>query len=92
MARAEIRTQRMELVTASRRLEYLQDTVLPRRQLMGRRALERYNAMLLSAYDLLELRAEQAQVQEEFIEARRDVEVALAELERAVGGQLPGRG
>lgn len=91
IARAEIRTQRMELVTATRKLEYLQGTVLPRRQTVGARAAERYNAMLLSAYDLLELRAEQAEVQEEFIEARRDVQVALAELERAVGGQLPGR-
>ncbi len=90
MARAEIRTQRMELLTASRKLKYLQDTVLPRRQTVGKRALERYNAMLLSAYELLELRAEQARTQEEFIEARREVQVALAELERAVGGQLPG--
>lgn len=89
MARAEIRTERMDLVTATRKLAYLQETVLPRRQTVGARAAERYNAMLLSAYDLLELRAEQAEVQEEFIEARRDVEVALAELERAVGGKLP---
>lgn len=91
MARAEIRTRRMELVTATRKLEYLRGTALPRRQTVGARAAQRYNAMLLSAYDLLELRAEQAEVQEEFIEARRDVQVALAELERAVGGQLPGR-
>ena len=88
-ARAEIRTKRMELVTATRKLAYLRETVLPRRQTVGARAAERYNAMLLSAYDLLELRAEQAEAQKEFIEARCDVEVALAELERAVGGKLP---
>ena len=48
-------------------------------------------ADLLAHYDAFKARgeAEQAEAQKEFIEARCDVEVALAELERAVGGKLP---
>lgn len=56
---------------------------------MSQRGLERYNAMLIGAYDLLELRAEQAEAEQMLIHAQRDYRVAVAELERAVGGRLP---
>lgn len=89
VARSEIRTHREELVTAARSAEYLRQTVLPRRELVGQRALERYNGMLLSAYQLLELRAQQAEAHAAYVEARREYWTAYAELERAVGGRLP---
>lgn len=88
-ARSEIRTHREELVTASARANYLRQTVLPRRQRVGQRAIERYNGMLLSAYELLELRAQQVDAHIGYIEARREYWTARAELERAVGGRLP---
>ncbi len=88
-ARSRIRVERERLVIARRRVLYLRDTVLPRWEALGERALERYNGMLIGAYDLLDLRAEALGAQREHIEALRDYWVARARLERAVGGRLP---
>ncbi len=89
VARSTIREHRERLVASSRRVRYLRDTVLPRRATLGQRALERYNAMLIGAYELLEIRAEQVHSEAEYVEALRDYWIAHAELERAVGGKLP---
>jgi len=88
-ARSHIRVQRERLVIARRRVQYLAETVLPRWETLSARALERYNGMLLGAYDLLDLREEALRVRQDHIEALRDYWVARAELERAVGGRLP---
>lgn len=87
--RSHIRMHRSELVTTRAKAEYLRDTVLPRRTLVGQRALERYNAMLLGAFELLELRDEQLESQLRYVQARHDYWVARATLEWAVGGELP---
>ena len=89
VARSHIRLHREQLVGARRRYAYLRDTVLPRRQTVGARAIERYNAMLIGAYELLEIRAEQVESRAEYVQAMRDYWVARAELERSVGGKLP---
>ncbi|MBL4683897.1 MAG: TolC family protein [Nannocystaceae bacterium] len=51
--------------------------------------MERYNAMLIGAFELLEIREGQVEAQHELLEARHAYWVARAELERAVGGRLP---
>lgn len=89
VARSQIRTQREALVGSARRVEYIRDTVLPRRVTIGARALERYNAMLIGAYELLHIREEQVESQHAYVRALRDYWVARAQLERAVGGRLP---
>ncbi len=88
-ARSHIRVHRRELTTTRAKAEYLRDTVLPRRKQVGQRALERYNAMLLGAFELLELRHEQVESELHYVDAREDYWVARAFLEWAVGGQFP---
>lgn len=88
-ARSRIRTRRQALVTSRERALYFRDVVLPRRQRLGQLALEQYNGMLIGAYELLETRAEQIAAQTEYVHALRDYWIARADLERAVGGQLP---
>ncbi|MCH9679957.1 MAG: TolC family protein [Deltaproteobacteria bacterium] len=91
-ARSHIRVHRQRLITARRRVDYMRDVVLPRRQTITARALERYNGMLIGAYDLFDIRAEEVMAQQHYVEALRDYWVARAELERAVGGRLPTAG
>ena len=57
---------------------------------MSALALERYNAMLIGTYDLLEIRTEGMEVEEHAVEALRDYWAARAELELATGGRLGG--
>lgn len=89
VARSEIRVHREELVTARRKVDYYKETVLPQREVIGTRALEQYNGMLIGAYELLETRAAQLEVQQDYVEAVRGYWVARADLELAVGGRLP---
>lgn len=91
-ARSEIRAERAALSTARQRAEYIRDTMLPRLATVSGRALERYNAMLIGAHELLEIRAERVEAQHEWVEARRDYWTARAELEWSVGGRLPSPG
>jgi cobalt-zinc-cadmium efflux system outer membrane protein len=91
-ARSHIREHRAQLITARRKVDYLQTTVLPRRERIGARALERYNGMLIGAYDVIELRNEQIDARHEYVEALREYWTARAELEMAVGGLLPAGG
>lgn len=88
-ARSKIRVGRERLVLAHRRAQYLRDVVVPRHDRLGGEALLRYNAMLIGAYDLLEIQSGAIEARIELAEAERDYWVARAELERAVGGQLP---
>jgi cobalt-zinc-cadmium efflux system outer membrane protein len=89
VARSHIRLHREQLVIARRRVAYIRDTVLPRRETVGARALERYNAMLLGAYELLQLGADQVESRAQYVHALQDYWVARADLERSVGGSLP---
>lgn len=88
-ARSQIREGRVALQTARAKAAYVRETVLPRRMVVGTRAMERYNAMLIGAFELLEIRQGQVEAQHELLEARRAYWVARAELEWAVGGRLP---
>jgi len=88
-ARSEIRGHRASLLSHREQALYLRDTVLPRRNTLGQRALERYNAMLIGAFELLEVRAGKVKAQRDYVEALHAYWVARAELELAVGGHLP---
>lgn len=86
--RSEVREHRVALGMARRAVAYMHEQVLPRWDQIGQLALERYNAMLIGTYELLELRAEALEAQEQAVEALRDYWVARAELELALGGGL----
>lgn len=90
VARSEIRLHRAQLVTARNKAVYVREHALPRQGRISQLALERYNAMLIGTYDLLEIRAEGIEVEEHAVQALRDYWVARAELELALGGRLEG--
>jgi cobalt-zinc-cadmium efflux system outer membrane protein len=90
VARSEIRLHRAALESARSKAEYVRGQALPRQEQIARLALERYNAMLIGTYDLLEIRTEGIEVEEHAVEAVRDYWVARAELELALGGRLEG--
>jgi outer membrane protein, heavy metal efflux system len=90
VARSEIRLHRAELETARNKAKYVEEQALPRQTRIGALALERYNAMLIGTYELLEIRADGIEVEEHAVQARRDYWAARAELELAAGGRLAG--
>ena len=89
-ARSEVREQR-DLMIAHRDLaEYYGKVLLPLRGKILGLTLEHYNFMLKGTYDLLLAKQQEAETEREYIEAWRDYWIARTELERAVGGKLPG--
>lgn len=78
------------LLAARDAAEYYTQRLLPRRQEILRETLLHYNAMQVSNYVLLAAKAEEQTAERESIDALRDYWIARAELERAIGGKIPG--
>ena len=88
--RSEVRQAR-DLMIASRDLAaYYQTVLLPQRVQILDLTLRHYNMMLKGAYDLLLAKQNEVSAEKAYIEAWRDYWIARTELERAVGGRLPG--
>lgn len=87
--RSEIRVHRAQLVAARRKVEYYEQTILPRAESILGLTLQQYNAMQVATYQLLETRTDQIDARREYVAALRDYWVARSELELAVGGRLP---
>lgn len=88
VARSEVRLHRAELESARNKAVYVKEQALPRQEQISALALQRYNAMLIGTYDLLEIRTEGIEVEEHAVAAVRDYWAARAELELAAGGRL----
>ena len=88
--RSEVRAAHAQ-VAANRELALaIRNTILPQRRRALVLTLQQYNGMLKGAYDLLTAKANEATAERAYIEAWRDYWLARADLERAVGGRLPG--
>ncbi len=88
--RSEVRAAGDALQTARETVEFYQQTLLPQRKLIVRQTLLHYNAMQKSTYELLAAKEQQQTAEHASIEALRDYWIARTELERAIGGRLPG--
>ena len=78
-------------MVASRELaEFYRSVLLPQRSRALDLTLLHYNMMLKGNYDLLFAKQQQVEVEKGYVEAWRDFWIARAQLERAVGGRLPG--
>ncbi|KAF0246631.1 MAG: outer membrane efflux [Planctomycetota bacterium] len=88
--RSEVRSARERLLTHRRKAEHLQRVVIPLRERIVELALREYNFMLIGVAEVLRARQEEYDAYDESIEMVRDYWIARAELERAVGGRLPG--
>jgi cobalt-zinc-cadmium efflux system outer membrane protein len=87
-ARSEVRVARATMVAQRELAEYARTYVVPLHIRMVALAQERYDAMLLGVYELLELKQDEYEARAEFVEHLRDYWNARVDLELAVGGRL----
>ena len=87
---SDVRTARDALRAAREAAEFFQKNLLPQRRLILRETLLHYNAMQKSPYELLLAKEQQQTAERMSIEVLRDYWLARTELERAIGGRLPG--
>ena len=89
-ARAEVRLASAELGAQRRMIDQYRQVLLPLRERIVGEAQLHYNGMLMGLYQLLQERRAQIETEAGYIGAVRDYWIARADLERAVGGHIPG--
>lgn len=87
--RLEVRLARSQLAAARKATERYKAALVPLTRRVASETLKHYNFMLLGVYDVLRTRREEFETQGEHIDALRDYWTAWAELERALGGNIP---
>jgi outer membrane protein, heavy metal efflux system len=87
-ARSEVRAARDAMVSARRIAERYRRVVVPLRERIVALAQQRYDAMLLGAYELLSAKESEVNAYRDYIDAVRDYWIARSDLERAAGGRL----
>jgi cobalt-zinc-cadmium efflux system outer membrane protein len=87
--RSEVRSARSRVLAARAVVDRYARVVVPLRQRVVALTQERYDAMLLGTYQLLQAKQSEVTAYREFIEALRDYWIARADLERAAGGTVP---
>ena len=89
-ARSDVRAASVKLQNARGRATYYQRSVLPLQARIVSQTQLQYNGMFVGVFGLLQARQNQIDAGRAYIDAVRDYWVARAELERAIGGRLPG--
>lgn len=89
-ARSEIREAWQRLATAYGAARQARDVLLPLRRQIVDESMLYYNGMLIGVYELLADAREQVGAVRMHIDALRDYWAALADLQMAAGGRLPG--
>jgi cobalt-zinc-cadmium efflux system outer membrane protein len=87
--RSEVRTAAARLAAQRRLVARYRDQLLPLRRQIVTSSQRHFNYMLIGAFQLLQFKQQEIAAQQASIEALRDYWIVRAELERAVGGQLP---
>ena len=75
--------------SARRRAEHYPKVLLPLRREILQETQREYNAMLAGVYQLLQAKRDEIEAGRGYVETLTEYWVARAELERAVGGDLP---
>lgn len=88
--RSEVRELRNRLISLASTAHYYRDDLLPMRLAIVNKALLQYNAMQISPYELFTIKAQEFEIERDYITTLRDYWVTRAELERVVGGRLTG--
>jgi outer membrane protein, heavy metal efflux system len=89
-ARSEVRVASAKLALARRSAEHFSKSLLPVRASVLEQAQLEYNAMQIGLYELLAVKQAQVDSVRAYIQTVRDYWIARAELERALGGRVPG--
>lgn len=86
----EVRTGVARLATLRQIIDSYREALIPQRETIVDRELERYNFMLIGAFELIQARQQTYDAYQAYLEAIRDYWLAHGDLARAVGGHLPG--
>ena len=87
--RSEVRSAQNQMIAAQQMAHRYQSTIIPLQERIVTLSQQRYNYMLLGAFDLLTARQDEMKIYQDYIHAVRDFWIARSDLERAVGGNLP---
>jgi cobalt-zinc-cadmium efflux system outer membrane protein len=88
--RAAARAAQARIAAAHTRVIRMEKQVLPLREQLAEQSLRQYNAMNLSPFELLMVRREAVEAEEEFADALRDYWMARVEVEQLRAGAMPG--
>lgn len=91
-ARSEVRVARAKLELARDAVRRYRSALMPMREAILEQAQLEYNAMQIGLYELLGAKREQVETYRAYLGSIRDYWIARAELERALGGRIPGAG
>lgn len=86
----DVRAGVARLATLREIVESYRDALIPQRETIVARELERYNFMLIGAFELIQARQDEFDAYQDYLEAIRDYWLARVELSRVVGVSLPG--
>lgn len=89
-ARSQAREARLRLQAAYEAANHYRTALLPLHQTVVQETLKLYNGMLVGVYELLLAQQMQVQTARQYVDASREFWLAWVELERAIGGRLPG--
>lgn len=85
----QVRTAAERVATRRGIVETYRDALLPQRKAIVEREQERYDFMLIGAFDLIAARQQEYDAWQAWLEAIRDYWLAVVELELAAGRPLP---
>jgi cobalt-zinc-cadmium efflux system outer membrane protein len=88
--RSEVRALRNRLIMQRNLIDHYRDSVLPLREQIVDLTLKNYNYMLTGAFDLLMAKQQEFEAYHKYLEAVRDYWIILADIQRSLGGRLPG--
>jgi len=88
-ARSEVRTLRNKLVMQRYLVDHYKKVIIPLRERIVTLNLEKYNYMLVGAFDLLLAKQQEFDTYTKYLEAVRDYWTIRTDLRKAVGGRLP---
>jgi cobalt-zinc-cadmium efflux system outer membrane protein len=87
--RSEVRTLRNKMVMQRYLINHYKQVIVPLRERIVALTLEKYNYMLVGAFDVLLAKQQEFDTYGKYLKAVRDYWVIRAELRKAVGGRLP---
>ncbi len=88
--RSQVREARNRLLAVYEQAKYQREVLLPLNTDIVKETQLRYNGMLLGVYDLLLAKQGEINTARGYIQSLRDYWMAYTDLERALGGPLPG--
>jgi cobalt-zinc-cadmium efflux system outer membrane protein len=89
--RSEVRSLRNRLIMQRNMVDHYRRTVLPLREQIVDLTLKNYNYMLIGAFDLLMAKQQEFEAYQKYLEAIRDYWIIRADMQRSLGGRLPGQ-